>query len=84
MKLIQPIKFPMISDEALLTLVQKQTFKYFWDFGHPVSGLARERNTSGDVVTSGGSGFGIMTIPIAIEREIYHQSAGIGKNAENR
>ncbi|MEO6686071.1 MAG: hypothetical protein ABIN24_08900, partial [Dyadobacter sp.] len=44
-------KFPIISDEALLTLVQKQTFKYFWDFGHPVSGLARERNTSGDVVT---------------------------------
>ena len=30
-------KFPVISDEALLTLVQKQTFKYFWDFAHPVS-----------------------------------------------
>src|SRR5205823_6029398 len=36
-------KFPHISDEALLDLVQKQTFSYFWDFGHPVSGLARER-----------------------------------------
>src|SRR5690349_2461564 len=34
-------KFPQISDSALLTLVQQQTFKYFWDFGHPVSGLAR-------------------------------------------
>jgi hypothetical protein len=44
-------KFPRISDEELLTLVQKQTFKYFWDFGHPASGLSRERNTSGDVVT---------------------------------
>ena len=40
-------KFPVISEEELLTLVQQQTFKYFWDFGHPVSGLARERNTSG-------------------------------------
>lgn len=70
-------KFPIISDEALLTLVQKQTFKYFWDFGHPVSGLARERNTSGDVVTSGGSGFGIMTIPIAIEREFITRSQGL-------
>ena len=70
-------KFPVISDEALLTLVQKQTFKYFWDFGHPISGLARERNTSGDVVTSGGSGFGIMTIPVAIERKFISRTEGL-------
>ncbi|MGV3601757.1 MAG: glucoamylase family protein [Dyadobacter fermentans] len=70
-------KFPVISDEALLTLVQQQTFKYFWDFAHPVSGLARERNTSGDVVTSGGSGFGIMTIPIAIERKFITRAQGL-------
>jgi len=25
-------KFPAISDDSLLTLVQKQTFKYFWEF----------------------------------------------------
>lgn len=61
-------KFARISDDALLTLVQRQTFRYFWDFAHPVSGLARERNTSGDVVTTGGSGFGIMAIPAAVER----------------
>jgi hypothetical protein len=70
-------KFPIISDEELLTLVQKQTFKYFWDFAHPVSGLARERNTSGDVVTSGGSGFGIMTIPVAIERKFITRAQGL-------
>lgn len=70
-------KFPVISDDALLTLVQKQTFKYFWDFGHPVSGLARERNTSGDVVTSGGSGFGIMAIPIAVERAFITRAEGL-------
>jgi hypothetical protein len=70
-------KFPVISDDALLTLVQQQTFKYFWDFAHPVSGLARERNTSGDVVTSGGSGFGIMTIPIAIERKFITRAQGL-------
>ncbi len=61
-------KFPQISDNALLDLVQQQTLKYFWDFGHPVSGLARERNTSGDVVTIGGSGFGIMAIVAASNR----------------
>ncbi len=48
-------KFPVISDDSLLTLVQKQTFGYFWDFGHPVSGMARERNTSGDEVATGGN-----------------------------
>lgn len=61
-------KFAEISDEELLTLVQQQTFKYFWDYAHPVSGLARERFGSGDTVTSGGSGFGIMTLPVAVER----------------
>jgi hypothetical protein len=61
-------KFPQITDDALLDLVQKQTLKYFWDFGHPTSGLARERNTSGDVVTTGGSGFGIMAIVAGTSR----------------
>jgi hypothetical protein len=60
--------FPIITDEALLTLVQSQTFKYFWDFGHPVSGMARERNSSGDLVTSGGTGFGLMAMVVAVER----------------
>jgi hypothetical protein len=72
-------KFPLISDEALLTLIQQQTFKYFWDFAHPVSGLARERDTSGDVITSGGSGFGIMSIIVAIERGFITRQQGIDR-----
>jgi hypothetical protein len=70
-------KFPVVTDEALLTLVQQQTFKYFWDFAHPVSGMARERNTSGDVVTSGGTGFGLMAMIVAIERGFISRSEGI-------
>jgi len=61
-------KFPIISDNELLDLVQSQTFKYFWDFAHPASGMIRERNTSGDRVTTGGTGFGIMSIIVGIER----------------
>ncbi|MFI5163133.1 MAG: glucoamylase family protein [Sphingobacteriales bacterium] len=72
-------KFPQISDAALLDLVQKQTFKYFWDFGHPTSGLARERNTSGDVVTMGGSGFGIMAIVVGINRQYITRAAGLAR-----
>jgi hypothetical protein len=62
-----------LSDSALVELVQKQTFKYFWDFAHPVSGLARERSNvsfgyGDEVTTTGGTGFGIMAIIVAAER----------------
>jgi hypothetical protein len=72
-------KFPIITDDELLTLVQRQHFKYFWDFGHPASGLARERNTSGDLVTSGGSGFGIMAIVTGIHRQFITRAEGLAR-----
>ncbi len=72
-------KFPEITDEELLTKVQEQTFKYFWDFGHPTSGLARERNTSGNTVTIGGSGFGVMSILVGIERGFITRQEGIDR-----
>ncbi|RYF21185.1 glucoamylase family protein [Pedobacter agri] len=72
-------KFPRITDDELLTLVQKQTFKYFWDFGHPSSGLARERNTSGNTVTSGGSGFGIMALVAGINRNFISKADGLAR-----
>lgn len=63
-----------LSDSALLDLVQRQTFRYFWDFAHPVSGLARERSNANfvyglETVTTGGTGFGIMSIIVAVERK---------------
>lgn len=73
-------KFPRISDNALLDLVQKQTFRYFWDFGHPVSGLARERsNGNSETITTGGSGFGIMAIPVAISRNFITRAQGLAR-----
>ena len=70
-------KFSRLSDSALLDLVQQQTFKYFWDFGHPVSGMARERNTSGDIVTTGGTGFGVMSIIAGISRNFITRAEGL-------
>lgn len=71
-------KFPAISDEELLTKVQQQTFKYFWDFAHPVSGLALERsNGDNNVVTSGGSGFGIMAIVTGVNRGFVTRADGL-------
>ncbi|MBC7399543.1 MAG: beta-glucosidase [Mucilaginibacter sp.] len=70
-----------LTDNQLLTLVQKQTFRYFWDLAHPISGMARERSTTsknfGDnIVTTGGTGFGIMATIVAAERKfIPHKEA---------
>lgn len=72
-------KFPRISDEELLDKVQSQTFKYFWDFGHPVSGMARERTTSGDVVTTGGTGFGVMAMIAAAERGFISKNDALSR-----
>jgi hypothetical protein len=62
-----------LDDAALLEHVQRQTFRYFWDFAHPTSGLSRERSNSAfgygqEVVAVGGSGFGVMAIVIAAHR----------------
>lgn len=70
-------KFPQIPIDQLLTKVQEQTFRYFWDFGHPASGMARERNTSGNLVTVGGSGFGVMAILVGIERGFINRIEGV-------
>jgi hypothetical protein len=72
-------KFPVITDNQLLDLVQQQTLKYFYDFGHPVSGLALERNTSGDVVTTGGSGFGIMALVVGVSRQFITRAQGLAR-----
>lgn len=64
------------SDEALLDTVQRQTFNYFWEGAEPNSGLARERihmdsvypTHDKDIITIGGSGFGLMAILVGVER----------------
>jgi hypothetical protein len=62
-----------LSDEQLLDIVQRQTIRYFWDFAHPVSGLARERSNvaydyGDEVVTTGGTGFGVMALIVGVDR----------------
>ena len=65
-----------LTDEQLMDTVQKQTFKYFWDFADPHSGMAKERNTEA-WVTSGGSGFGVMSIIVGIERNFITREQGL-------
>ncbi len=75
-------KHPRIPADELLTKVQQRTFNYFWDYAHPASGLARERLGSGETVTSGGSGFGLMAIPVGIERGFITREEGAERAAK--
>ncbi|TKJ39507.1 MAG: beta-glucosidase [Planctomycetes bacterium B3_Pla] len=74
-----------LSDESLLTLVQKQTFKFFWDGAEPRSGMAQERyhvngmypRNDKNMVATGGSGFGLMAILVGIERNFVSRQAAV-------
>ena len=62
-----------LSDEELLDLVQRQTFRYFWEGAHPVSGLAFDRrhrraDDPDTPVSIAGSGFGAMAVIAGCER----------------
>lgn len=72
------------SDELLLDRVQKETFDYFWEGNEPISGAARERihmddiypDHPQDIITSGGTGFGIMATIVGIERNFITRTQG--------
>ena len=76
-----------LSDDALLDTVQRRTFNYFWDGAEPNSGLARERihmdgvypENDQNVVTSGGSGFGIMAVLAGIDRGYVTREEGLAR-----
>lgn len=65
-----------ITDEQLMDRVQKDALKYFWDYAEPNSKLGRERyhedniypDNDKHVITTGGSGFGLATVLVGVER----------------
>ena len=77
-------------DEKLLTLIQQQTFAYFWDGAEPHSGMARERihmdgeypDQDQQIVTTGGTGFGLMAILVGIERGFITRKEGVERIAK--
>ena len=69
----KPADLAALPEKALLEAVQRQTFGFFWETAHPVSGLAPDRCTitegpKDDLVATGGSGFGVMAHIVAAER----------------
>ncbi len=62
-----------MTDIELIDHVQRESLRFFWEFAHPVSFMARDRSRSADdpgddVVTTGGTGMGVMAIIVGVER----------------
>jgi hypothetical protein len=73
------------TDTEVMDKVQMDAFKYFWDYANPNSKLARERyhvedvSNDANVVTTGGSGFGLMTIIVGVERGFVTKSEAVSR-----
>lgn len=81
---------PPLSDSALFSMIQQRSFDYFYQGAEPVSKMAPERihmdgvypENDQTVVTSGGSGFGIMAIIVGIERGFITRDEGVKRLTE--
>jgi hypothetical protein len=77
-----PIVLADLPDEALIEAIQRQTFRFFWEGAHPLSGLAPDRRTTqalpvDDLVAIGGSGFGVMALVVAVARGWVSRDAAL-------
>lgn len=75
------------SEDDFLDFIEKTHLNYMWDGAEKTSGLACERihmdgiypENDSDVVTIGGSGFGIAGLIVGIERGFISRSEGVGR-----
>src|SRR6267154_5046458 len=67
-----------LSDDELLTMLQEECFRYYWEGAHPNSGTTLE-NIPGDdrIVATGASGFGIMAVVVGVERGFITREQGL-------
>jgi hypothetical protein len=74
--ILLPATNAVLTDDQLLTEVQETTFSYFWDFAYPTSGLIREGlNHPSHYCATGGTGMGMMTIVVGVERGFVTRAA---------
>ena len=75
------------NDDELLDYIQKTHFNYMWEGAEKTSGLACERihldnvypQQDQDVITIGGSGFGVAGLLVAIERNFISREEGVAR-----
>ena len=65
--------------EQLIDMIQMYTTRYFTDYADPITKMVREKtnNKNGNIVTTGGTGFGVMAMIAAAERNFMTDSAVI-------
>lgn len=102
---IKPVGIiPGLSEDELLEIIQRQTFRFFWYGAHPVSGMALERSDTvfaehywdyineawdqpnfsktkfgPDACAVGGTGFGIMSVIVAVERNWINREDAVNR-----
>jgi hypothetical protein len=81
---LSPASLAALPDQELVELVQRQTFRFFWEGSHPVSGLAPDSSPTRkdhveDLVAIGGSGFGVMALIVAVERGWVTREAALDR-----
>ncbi len=67
-----------MTDDELLTMLQEECFRYYWEGAHPDSGTTLE-NIPGDdrIVATGASGFGIMALIVGVDRGFITREQGV-------
>jgi len=67
-----------MSDDELLTMVQEACFRYYWDGGHPIAGMAIEILPGDEnLVAVGASGHGIIALLVGIDRGFISREQGV-------
>ena len=77
----------VLTDDELLDTIQRASFNYMWDGADPTTGMAYERiHEDGDygyddpsIITTGGSGFGIAGIVVAMDRGFITRAEGVAR-----
>ncbi|MGC4028813.1 MAG: glucoamylase family protein [Steroidobacteraceae bacterium] len=77
-----PAALAALRDVPLMDAIQRQTFDFFWEAGHPASGLAPDRcarqpGPASDLAASGGTGFAVMALIVAAERRWVTRDAAV-------
>lgn len=67
-----------LTDDELLTMLQDECFRYYWDSAGPHSGMARENVPGNDrILATGASGFGIMALVVGVNRGFITREQGV-------
>lgn len=80
-----PSSATQYTEAELLVLAEKDPLKYFWEYAESNSKLARERyhtdnpGLDANLVTTGGSGFGLMTILVGIKNGYISRSEAVSR-----